>query len=165
MPPRTTPLSRSKPLGKGKRPNGTRKARKERGYSYEAFFEAIAHMDGYRCFVHHLLLKREEEGADFPLGLLLCEGVMDAHHLLPKQRLKQEFSSNGTLYGGGPDVRLGDVLSDPRNGILACRRHHDLVERRLVVVRAADLPQRFSAFCADYGLEGWQSRYYGEAAA
>jgi hypothetical protein len=148
---RTEPLNRPLSPRVGQ-PTPDRPRRVE--YDYQAFCRAIARLDGPGCFIHRLLVQREHDGADFPLGLLLCEGVIDGHHLIRKNRLKQELSRPFSELVGGY------VFEDARNGILACRRHHDLVERGLVVVKAEELPRRVHAFVAEYDLEGWLDRYY-----
>ena len=123
------------------------------GYSYEAFCRGIVERDGPGCFVAALLKRRRaEHSVDYSPGLLECRGEMDGHHAgIRKNRLKQEV----------PADRLAVALSDPRNGLLVCRRHHDLLERGLVVLRREDLPLCVDEFAAEFGLEGWLDRYVG----
>lgn len=151
------------------------------GYDYAAFCAAIADRDGPGCFVHRLLAARRAavierwrtEGFGdvdrcagwIPGGLLRCDGPLDGHHLLSKSWLKREFPhgaidtepvEKGVLYALLPGThdayrRLPDLLNDPRNGILACRRHHDLIERASVQLRAAELPRCVFEFAAELG--------------
>lgn len=150
------------------------------GYDYEAFGRGVATLDGTECFVHRVLVARRKRLVDawgggqvetgchrdwIPGGLLDCDGRMDAHHLLAKQWLKREFPNGAwALYPVGdgawvePDEEGGDwhwplgaILSDPRLGILACRRHHDLLERALLRIHREELPARTFDFAAELG--------------
>jgi hypothetical protein len=141
------------------------------GYSYEAFCGAVEALHGSRCWVVGVLAGR---GAAVPSGLLRCDGQVDGHHLIGKNRIKQELPS-GTM---GPYLMvdrdppkevpgrsLGEILNDGRNGVPACRRHHDLVERALVRIAREELPAEVFEFAAELGLGGWLERYYPRVAA
>lgn len=151
------------------------------GYDYAAFCAGIAGRDGAECWVRRLLVARREaqieawrsgqcESGDarnwVPSSLLDCDGPLDGHHVgLSKQWLKREFPHGvidtepvepGVLYALLPGThdayrRLPELLNDSRNGILACRRHHDLIERHLIVVRRGDLPSSVEEFAAGLG--------------
>lgn len=121
-------------------------------YSYQAFCETIRDLDGLDCWLRNLLVERQDQWPhDYSPGLLTCAGELDGHHVgIRKNRLKQQLS---------PDV-VDEALNDPRNGVLVCRRHHDLLERGLVVLRRDELPARVFEFAREWELEGWLSRYF-----
>lgn len=76
----------------------------------------------------------------------ICEqrsgGLLDAHHLIPKQVLKREFPHG-----------VNDLLMDPRNGVLVRRYHHDALEARAAVIPKALLPADALEFVAELGLD------------
>jgi hypothetical protein len=137
-----------------------------KGYDYGAFCRGIAERDGVLCWVRVLLIARRAamvkkwagSAADsppsacrewIPNGLMDCDGPLDGHHAaLSKSWLK---SYAATLEREGEPVDLAGWLNDHRQGRLACRRHHDLVERRLIVVRRGDLPEELDEFLAELG--------------
>lgn len=148
------------------------------GYSYQRFCQGIAERDGAACYVRELLIARraaiveawgggQGEQPDsvrdwIPRGLLKCDGPLDGHHWLGKSWIKREFPSGGfAMYEvgvgferhGEDDWRwpLAVILSDHRNGSCICRRHHDLIERKLVVIRRNDLPAHVEDFAAELG--------------
>lgn len=150
------------------------------GYDYQAFMAGIAERDGTNCWVHRLLAARRAatierwrtEGSDcapdrcagwVPGGLLRCDGVLDGHHLgLSKQWLKSWHATQTRAVGpidlyGEPvedqDFALANLLNDSRNGVLACRRHHDMLEHAVIVVRRADLPESVEGFAAELGTK------------
>lgn len=158
------------------------------GYDYPAFLHAVIIRRGHGCWVGKLLRGRREHwlrsrapGAAMPWdldpGLLMCQGELDGHHLVSKQRIKREFERlnpldewpvliNRNWSTGGPfePVRwesLAEMLMDPRNGVPACRRHHDLLERRLVVPTRAELPVGVEEFAAEVGMVWSLERDYG----
>lgn len=73
---------------------------------------------------------------------VLCPDYMatrhwfDCHHLIPKQRLDDEAALDG------------------RNGVLLCRRHHDLIEGRRLTIPLERLPEGFAQFLADHPEAG-----------
>lgn len=138
-----TPLKRRTPLAAGYALSA--------GYDYTAFREGIRAHDGLGCWLRDLLAERQgEHPFDYSPGLLTCAGELDGHHLLRKNRLKQEL----------PAESIAEALRDPRNGILVCRRHHEMLERGLVVLRRDELPARATDFAEDWNLAGWLDRYY-----
>jgi hypothetical protein len=119
------------------------------GYSYTAFGEGVLALDGPGCFVRRLLYARGDV-------LTPCAGPMEAHHVLSKQWLKRAYPRGlEQSWLGGPVVvcgTLGDLLSDPRNGLLVCNRHHNLAfNRRLVEVGHDELPARARLFAVELG--------------
>jgi hypothetical protein len=103
-----------------------------------------------------------------PNGLLECDGPLDGMHLgLSKSWLKNEFPNGGwALYpvgdgkwvapndeGGDWHWPLHEILNDSRNGVCGCRRHHDLVDRKLIMVRRGDLPGLVEEFAAELGTK------------
>lgn len=167
---RKTPLKRKAPLGAG--------------YDYEAFRDGIRFLDGLDCWLRRLLEERAEEHPhDWSPSILTCTGELDGHHLLRKNRLKQELPYGviwqpegwvtidpGKAYplDGPPEAQvygvgvrtLSAILEDPRNGILGCRRHHDMLEAGQVVIQRDELPPRVFEFAEEYGLLAWLERYY-----
>lgn len=157
------------------------------GYDYPAFLHAVIIGRGHGCWVGGLLRARREHwrrsrapGDTMPPeldpALLGCQGQLDAHHLVPKQRIKREFHRlnpldewpvriNRAWADGGSEFvsweSLAAMLMDARNGVIVCRRHHDLLERRLVVPARAELPRGVEEFAAVVGM-GWSlDRDYG----
>jgi hypothetical protein len=137
------------------------------GYSYAEFCAAVEKLHGQTCWVQTLLRARE---ARLSPGLYGCAGITDGHHLTPKALLKREFPHGIDLNDDGeirataavwraqdawPSVRpLGVLLNDGRNGAPVCRRHHDMVEGRLIRIARAELPAEAEAFAKEIGL-GW----------
>lgn len=150
------------------------------GYDYEAFGRGVIALDGPGCFAYRLLLERRRvlragwEAAradgrdvacrDWPTDpVLRCGGIMDAHHLLPKTWLKSEFPHGVNVHAEFTDrgdgvtdevhvIRpLAALLNDPRNGIIACRDHHDRIENARIPIYRADLPARVWEFAAELG--------------
>jgi hypothetical protein len=116
-----------------------------RGYDYAVFCHGIADRDGADCFVRR--------NVPMDPSLRACDGALDGHHLLAKQWLKREFSPDlWVLCGDFHELRTIEVvLNDSRNGILACRRHHDLIENARVVLSAESLPGCVFEFAAELG--------------
>jgi hypothetical protein len=119
---------------------------------------------------HHILKKgRLKQEAPFPCRRCAGRGTVvrngpseyeyDSHYPC------SSCTTDRTALRGTGEAPLSVVLEDARNGILVCRRHHDLLECALVVLRRQELPGRFEEFVADYGLDGWASRYYMRDAA
>jgi hypothetical protein len=100
------------------------------------------------CFVASLLTDRP-----VPASLKDCGGPGERHHLIRKNRIKQELSPSLA------EKALGDL----RNMVPVCRKHHEHVENRRIVIRREDLSPEFDDFCRDYGLEGWADRYFPPA--
>jgi hypothetical protein len=146
------------------------------GYDYNALLTTVFARDEGKCFGRELLVARRRAQVDawgagqgevgdaeknwIPKGLLECRLPWDAHHWLEKSWLKdwwrtrvREVRDNGW---GGEEAEwitgdLAATLNDPRNVSLACRRHHDLIGNRLVVVRRSDLPPEVEEFARELG--------------
>jgi hypothetical protein len=102
---------------------------------------------------------------------------MDAHHLLPKQLLKQEFPHGIDLsdddeiratppvwraQDAWPHVRpLGELLNDGRLGVPVDRRHHDMVEGKLIQIARGELPAETEAIAGELGLGWYLDRTFG----
>jgi hypothetical protein len=101
-----------------------------------------------------------------PGKLLECDGPWDADHLgLSKSWLKSALHTAWTKRPPGLDfwamgdrvfvvpyeAAVAEVLNDPRDCVLTCRRHHDMRGNGLVVVRRADLPEHVEEFAAELG--------------
>jgi hypothetical protein len=93
-------------------------------------------------------------------------GIVDAHHVLPKQLLKREAKGSGIdamLRAPGLDSypleqvwrELGVALMDPRNGIVVRRAHHDQIESRNIAIPVALLPADTREFAEELGLLWW----------
>jgi hypothetical protein len=125
------------------------------GYSYTDFCRGIVERDGPGCWVKALLeTRRAERAVDYPPGLLECRDEFDGMHLITKDRIKRH---------GPYDVActLGEILSDPRLGVWGCRRHHGLVDGRLIVLRRAEVPAHVEEVAAELGLEWCLDRDFG----
>lgn len=160
------------------------------GYDYLLFGRRVAELHGPGCWIHRLLMNRP--GVEVPWGMVMCDGGIDAHHLAPKRLLKREFPHGvyigcmGECYAlkddrpfevpeavreviGNPEGRvrsLADLLNDGRNGVLGCRRHHDMVESAEVKIRRGELPAEFVEFATELGLDWFlSSRAFGQEAA
>jgi hypothetical protein len=152
------------------------------GYSYRTFCANVQALHGPGCWIQRTLTRRD--GRTVPFGWLICDGMMDAHHICPKSLLKKQFPE-GAIWAsvavptgaddfameperwlpydwrmvhigeGEPTLRsLADLLNDGRDGVGACRKHHDMVEARQVVIRRDELPVEAVEFATELGL-GW----------
>lgn len=74
-----------------------------------------------------------------------CDGALDPHHVIPKQRLKQR-------HGLSPAQRR-ELAWDARNGVPVCRRHHELLTNRVMRLPHEVVPGEVFAFAHDYGLD------------
>lgn len=152
-------------------------------YDYPRFLYAVARHRGRKCWLRQLLLTRSQEemgewsamvrekGISVPMDERAtdwrrfgdCDGPMDAHHLVSKQRIKRDWP-HPLWFPDGDLPTTAAVLMDVRNGVIVCRRHHDLLERRLVVPSRAELPEDAVEFAEEVGM-GWSiDRDYPEAA-
>lgn len=106
-------------------------------------------------------------------------GIVDAHHLLPRQVLKRELPHGvytsldgavipcrhsepvderirGTELDPTPRLRsVGDLLMDPRNGIVVRRYHHDVLENSSLAIPVKALPAGAREFAEELGLMWW----------
>lgn len=70
-----------------------------------------------------------------------CSNVRDAHHFVPKRRIKFKL--------GKDTAAAGAALTDVRNGVCLCRTHHDLVE---VGALESPEPALLAFFIAEHGV-------------
>jgi len=68
-------------------------------------------------------------------GTIPCSNVIDAHHFVPKRRL-----------------RTPAAKTDVRNGVCLCRDHHDLVEQGIL---KSPRPPLLELFLAEHGVPDW----------
>lgn len=93
-----------------------------------------------------------------------CDGRLQKCHLLPKALLKRElWQSRRWKASGRLPESLQELVWDERVWIPGCQFHHYRVDesRKLRVPRHL-LPPAVEAFAAEWGLEWWLSREYGE---
>lgn len=81
-----------------------------------------------------------------------CEGRLDPHHVIPRQRIRARFGRGRGLI---PLSRGNQVaaIRDERNIVPLCRHHHELVTNRRLYLTEADLPHGIHDFAKEYGLE------------
>jgi hypothetical protein len=72
---------------------------------------------------------------------LECSHIRDAHHYVPKQRIKFKL--------GRGTQEAADALTDVRNGVCLCRTHHELVEAGAL---RSPKPAHLDAFIEDHGV-------------
>lgn len=72
-----------------------------------------------------------------------CRGALQGHHIVPKQRLKREFGKDNWV--------IHNAVSDSRNGMLLCERHHAM---NTPDIKGTDIPDLdgFLDFMEQYGL-------------
>jgi hypothetical protein len=89
-----------------------------------------------------------------------CDGRVVAHHLVKKQRIRNEWRSlmAAKRRGGPKPWSITKALADERNLVWTCQRHHkeDI---------PMPLPPGFWAFVEEYGLQGCLPRYLAEEEA
>jgi hypothetical protein len=116
-----TPLKR-----KGRKPM-TKTEREAR----RLFERVVLHNGHGRCILH----------ADSD-----CAGPLDAHHVIPKQRLKQRP-------GLSKQERM-ELVWDARNGVPACRKHHGLLTTHARKLTPEQVPVQTICFAVDRDLIG-----------
>jgi hypothetical protein len=160
----------------------TRIAEKRRGYDYGEFVRAVEQLHGTGCFVVRAINARLRAGTwRDSMHLVQCDGILDGEHVLSKQRVQDRFPFGAvmrdgalepldrgvweeiakTIDGRGRLFTLGELLNDGRLGVLACRRHHDLIENGQFKFARAELPVEVESVAVDYGLDAWLERDYG----
>lgn len=83
------------------------------------------------------------------VGIGPCDPGTEAHHVIPKQRIRAR--------GWGLGFELADALADRRNLVALCRRHHHRITHgwdreplgRVLAARITELRE----FARDYQLE------------
>jgi len=81
----------------------------------------------------------------------LCEGNVQAAHLIPKQALRRRG--------------LHEYVWDPRNGIGACERAHRRSDSGLERFPVEVIPESAWEFARELGLEWYLEKLYGERRA
>jgi hypothetical protein len=106
-----------------------------------------------RCGCSRVSGKRSYgNGGDNPVGDALCDGPIDAHHIISKQYIKLK------TYPAAPEAIL-DILYDPRNGIPLCRKHHQQVDTNYILLHEDQIaPHAFDAISFAY-QHGFYQRY------
>lgn len=137
--------------------------RRDDGYNGAAFFQAVARHRGsatcMACSVQPWQRSRCKA---------LSRGQVDAHHVLPKQKIRRQFpwgawrADDGTLTPiprhdahderRPVDVGLGNLLMDPRNGVMLGRWHHDQLEARAWRPTFDAWPADVFEFAAELGM-------------
>lgn len=102
-------------------------------------------------------------------------GPVDAHHVVPKARIKQAFPHGGEITWLETEkghaileprtpgeesavwLELGELLMDERNGIPVRRYHHDALEQRAVSFAVGAWPEGVRDFAAEHGFV-WDDR-------
>jgi hypothetical protein len=80
-------------------------------------------------------------------------GIVDAHHCLPRRLIKQKARERHPL---GEDAGwVTEALSDPRNGIVVRRLHHDQLESGHLAIPKVLWPEEALAFARELDLEYW----------
>lgn len=69
-----------------------------------------------------------------------CDGKTDPHHIVPKRVIRDHYPAGHK------------VFSDKRNVVALCRRHHNVIERRLFYLPDECLPRGFDEFLDTYGF-------------
>lgn len=74
-----------------------------------------------------------------------CDGGLDAHHIIPKQRLKRLPYLT--------DEQKMELVWDSRNGVPLCRAHHFTVTVGVHRFIPADIPDETKEFAYDHDIE------------
>lgn len=82
-----------------------------------------------------------------------CRGGLQAHHVVPRQRLRIAFSA-------APEWALELAVADSRNGLMLCEKHHGLHESKLEWDDMPD-PEGLQAFAEQYGVQWSLARDFG----
>lgn len=134
---RSEPLKQGAGLARGKglarsstlKPKSPNARPKRIGYDYEEFWMGVC--------------TRRSGDKRLVLPCLVCgtRDSIDAHHVIPKQRLTAMAARLGIDAEG-----LGQLLMDKRNGVPLCRYHHDAHEAAQSRVERSALPPQALAF-------------------
>ena len=80
----------------------------------------------------------EADGDCLMVGIKLCEGPLQAAHVVPKQKLRRDGHGADVVYSVDAAVTL-------------CRRHHEQWDRGFLPHVDALLPERCRRFAVQYG--------------
>lgn len=92
-----------------------------------------------------------QRGCEIHENKSLCEGSVQACHLIPKQALRRR--------------RLYDAVWDVRNGIGACERAHRRSDSGIERFPADAIPDEAWEFAREHGLEWMLEKLYGHRRA
>jgi hypothetical protein len=83
-----------------------------------------------------------------------CAGRLQAHHVIPVQRLRHEHSIKAWSRTDHPllAVTLDELVADPRNGVPLCERHHKAWHDGTRRPLREQLPAEVEAFAAEFWL-------------
>lgn len=97
----------------------------------------------------------QRDGAKCCMESAACEGRLEAHHIISRQRLRFAREAARTALSSGREVTperkhlheqsIEDLIADPRNGVVVCERHHK---------RPWNIPEpdHVAEFRAEYGF-------------
>ena len=84
-----------------------------------------------------------------------CEGVHQWHHIIKQQVLRREIKDH---------LALLVALTDRRNLMRLCDKHHQWVTGARIHFTRDELPASVEEFASEFGLEWALDRYYGQRA-
>lgn len=73
-----------------------------------------------------------------------CSGIIEAHHVIPKQRIKRAIWS---------EPEREQAVWDPRNGMPVCQKHHHQITVARIQVPKELVPAQTILFARQHGLE------------
>ena len=82
------------------------------------------------------------------LGYKDCDGLLDAAHMCSKQRLKILFKRRGM-----PATQIAAAVWDPRVTVPICRRHHTLLDQKVIRLTEDQYPPKMHEYAKQYALE------------
>jgi hypothetical protein len=116
----------------------------------------------YLCSIVERIVRNRPNGH----GLIRCDGLIRACHIIPKQRIRRRFPASryyrdklgGVWQPLNNDLMLKDwraipeacsfevreqveIVYDPRNGFPGCDKHHHLLDQRAIKLDKLDLPR------------------------
>lgn len=104
-----------------------------------------------------------------PHGHDRCDGPLDAHHVIPKQRLRSLhpihlFKPNDPAVTDRAEVeqRRMELVWDARNGVPVCRKHHGLLTSHARKLLPTQIYPEVVAFAAERRLDHLLSRLIHE---
>ena len=118
----------------------------------QIFRERLIREDGPVCYFRPKGIEPVRFGA--------CVGKIEAHHLIPRRRLRRLAADLG--------LPVEVLVADYRNGVMCCQRHHrrlpgETGTPRRIKLKILDLPHRFIEFVDQFGLWIEAERIYVRA--
>jgi hypothetical protein len=84
----------------------------------------------------------------------VCDGALEAHHLIPKQRINHlPISKWPTLSRKEVQRAKRKMREDARNGMALCSKHHSLVTARMTIIPADLITEDACMFASQHGIE------------